>query len=126
MEKKTSGGNTLVKDDFIKMFLLENDNIFKYEAQIAMRAFKSTIKYFFENAIPFQIDNFITLDKYIKKERLTHVTTFREFKKIPSYTDIKVKITKGLKDFLNSRYKYKDTLHREQLPDGTRKAKNIY
>ena len=128
MTKKMNGGKVYQTkyDEYIQKILEENDNIYKYEARLIIRAFKKTVDYFLNNAIEFYINDVFKFIKVFKKESCTYATYKHEIVNIPEHTMMKFKLFPSLKHYLNSRYKFKNARHREKLPDGLVRNKNIF
>lgn len=125
MVNKMNGGHMIKKRDYIKKILLENKNIYKYEVPFIIKAFKNTFKYFCENAIEFQINDICNFVKHHKKANKMYVRYRDEFDEIPEHDIFKFKLSYKLKDYLNNRNDFKESKHREYLPDGEMRSKKI-
>ena len=123
MAKKTSGGNTQTKkDDYIKKILYTNKNLYKYEVPIILKAFKMTILYFFNNTKEFEIKGLFSFKKRFKKESKNYVRYKDTTQIIPEHENLKCVVDKDLKDFLNERNNFKNSKHKEFLPDGHKRT----
>lgn len=128
MAKKMNGGKVYQTkyDEYIQKILEENDNIYKYEARLIIRAFKKTVQYFLDNAIEFYINDVFKFRKVLKKESKMFIVYKREYIDIPEHYIMKFSLFPSLKDYLNSRKKFKNAKHREKLPDGLVRNKKIF
>lgn len=121
MAKKTGGLNPPKTEKFIKDVLLESGHLYKYEAKIAVKAFKKTIDYFVQNLIEFKIKNFFEFVTFHKKASTIYVPYRKEYITIPEHEDMKFKASEDLKNFLNYRKEFKDSQHKEYLLELKRK-----
>lgn len=127
MLRKKIGGNQRTKEDkYIKKVLEENDKFYKYEIDLIYKAFKKTLTYFLENCIEFEIENVFKFVKFHKKEYSLYVRYKDEYVTVPEHDDMKFKISKKLKDYLNYRGEFKDVRRREMLPDGFRRKTDLF
>lgn len=125
MEKKTIGGRKVIFHNSLKEIIKKHPALFKYEPSLIIKAFKKTMWYFIENALEFDFKNFFKFTKVHRKAFNNYVRYRDEYQIIPEHDDILLKPYKSLKDFVNSRHKFKDTPHREKLIDEERKP-NIF
>lgn len=126
MAKKIGGTENTRYENFLEQFLLNNGHIYKYEIKTIIKAFKLTILWFLENCEEFEIKDFFKLKKIHKEDHKIYVRYRSEWDIIPEHDDMKMETSKNLRDYLNHRRKFKDAKHRNKLPDGTTKYKDIY
>lgn len=121
-----NGGKTYKNERYLIKILESLSSINKYEAPIIIRAFLKTLKYFIDNAIEFSIHDVFDFKKYHKKECKCYVVYKDEMQIIPEHYLMKFSISKKLKDYLNERNEFKNVRHRENLPDGIRRTKDLF
>jgi hypothetical protein len=126
MARKLNGGPKTKHLDYLKKILLENRIMFKYEAPLVLRAFKDTVMYFIDNLIEFKINDVFEFKRIHKKECEMYVPYKDDRQVVPAHDNMKFKVLTPLKDYLNSRNKFANVRHREQLPDGLTRNKNIF
>lgn len=125
MVNKTNGGKTIKSYKYIQKIVEENKNLYIYEIPIIMKAFKKTLLYFIKNAIEFSIKDFFDFKKILKKEAKIYLRYRDELGTIPEHYIMKMKTSVNLKDYLNNRNDFKESKHREYLPDGEIRNKKI-
>lgn len=127
MASKKIGGNDHTKtNSYIIKILEENSQIRKYEAPIILKAFCKTVLYFFNNVMEFEIKNVFSFKKIHKKESVMYLRYKDEYYTIPEHDEMKIKVHKSLKDYLNKRKEFKDVRRREILPDNILRTKNLF
>ena len=126
MGRKIGGNKDTKEDKFIKQFLYESDRFYKYEVLLIYEAFKKTLLYFLENCIEFEIKNFFTFKKKVKKGYRLHVNYSDEYVDIPEHNIMKITMSQKFKDYINHRGEFKDVQRREILIDGIKRTKNIF
>lgn len=127
MLRKKIGGNQRTKEDkYIKKILAENDKFYRYEIDLIYKAFKLTLQYFMENCIEFEIKNVFKFIKFHKKDYNLYVRYRDEYTVVPAHDDMKFKVSKKLKDYLNHRHEFENVRRREILPDGLRRTNNLF
>lgn len=126
MGKKIGGNKNTKEDKYIKQILSENDKFFKYEIPLMYKAFKLTLLYFMENCIEFEIKNVFKFVKIHKKDTKMYSRYRDEWYTIPEHDEMKFKISKGLKDYLNYRNGFENVRRREMLPDGARRVNKLF
>lgn len=127
MVNRMSGGNKNSKSDkYLIKILEDNANIFKYEAKIIVKAFVKTLAYFINNCIEFSINDILDYKTVHKNACNCYIRYRDEWEIIPEHYIMKIKFTKKLKDYLNSRNEFKEARHREILPDGIRRKIKLF
>ena len=122
MESKTIGGSKVIYNNELRKMLLEHPALYKYEPTLILKAFKKTMWYFINNAIEFEFKNFFKFKKIHKKDAKNYVRWRDEYQVIPEHDDIVLKPYRSFKDYMNSRGKFKDSAHREQICGLIRKS----
>ena len=127
MVKKMSGGNNITKSEkYLIQILEENVNLHKYQAKLIVKAFIKTLTYFICNCIEFSINRVFEYKTVDKKASKCYVRYRDTMEIIPEHKIMKIKFSENLKNYLNSRKKFKDVRHRENLPLGIRRTIKLF